>query len=119
MPFPLPVPGSVARLPKTQARAAATAWRPLRSFGKTVRYVLFHRPFMASTANLHRHPDPHVLIVEDEQRLRDLLLRSLTNWGFDASAARSAEEAMRHSDVSPPDIVLLDLNLPGMDGLEF
>jgi DNA-binding NtrC family response regulator len=74
---------------------------------------------MASTANLHRHPDPHVLIVEDEQRLRELLLRSLTNWGFDASAARSAEEAMRHSDASPPDIVLLDLNLPGMDGLEF
>ena len=74
---------------------------------------------MASTANLHRHPDPHVLIVEDEQRLRDLLLRSLTNWGFDASAARSAEEALRHSDVTPPDIVLLDLNLPGMDGMEF
>jgi DNA-binding NtrC family response regulator len=74
---------------------------------------------MASTANLHRHPDPHVLIVEDETRLRELLLRSLTNWGFDASAARSAEEAMRHSDASPPDIVLLDLNLPGMDGLEF
>ena len=74
---------------------------------------------MPSTANLHRHPDPHVLIVEDETRLRELLLRSLTNWGFDASAARSAEEAMRHSDASPPDIVLLDLNLPGMDGLEF
>jgi len=74
---------------------------------------------MASTANLHRHPDPHVLIVEDETRLRELLLRSLTNWGFDASAARSAEEALRHSDASPPDIVLLDLNLPGMDGLEF
>jgi DNA-binding NtrC family response regulator len=74
---------------------------------------------MASTANLHRHPDPHVLIVEDEQRLRDLLLRSLTNWGFDATAARSAEEAMRHSDATPPDIVLLDLNLPGMDGMEF
>jgi DNA-binding NtrC family response regulator len=74
---------------------------------------------MASTANLHRHPDPHVLIVEDEQRLRDLLLRSLTNWGFDASAARSAEEALRHSEATPPDIVLLDLNLPGMDGMEF
>ena len=69
--------------------------------------------------NLHRHPDPHVLIVEDEQRLRDLLLRSLTNWGFEASAARSAEEAMRASESNPPDIVLLDLNLPGMDGLEF
>ena len=66
-----------------------------------------------------RHPDPHVLIVEDEQRMRELLLRSLTNWGFDATAARSAEEAMRQSDVTPPDIVLLDLNLPGMDGLQF
>jgi DNA-binding NtrC family response regulator len=66
-----------------------------------------------------RHPDPHVLIVEDEQRMRDLLLRSLTNWGFEASAARSAEEAMRTVDQSPPDIVLLDLNLPGMDGLQF
>ena len=66
-----------------------------------------------------RHPDPHVLIVEDEQRMRELLLRSLTNWGFDASAARSAEEAMRTVDQSPPDIVLLDLNLPGMDGLQF
>ena len=74
---------------------------------------------MPSTANLHRHPDPHILIVEDEQRLRDLLLRSITNWGFEASAARSAEEAMRQSDAAPPDIVLLDLNLPGMDGLEF
>src|SRR5215213_1272815 len=66
-----------------------------------------------------RHPDPHVLIVEDETRLRDLLLRSLTNWGFEASAARSAEEAMRASESNPPDIVLLDLNLPGMDGMEF
>jgi DNA-binding NtrC family response regulator len=66
-----------------------------------------------------RHPDPHVLIVEDEQRMRELLLRSLTNWGFEASAARSAEEAMRTVDQSPPDIVLLDLNLPGMDGLQF
>ena len=74
---------------------------------------------MPSTANLHRHPDPRVLIVEDEQRLRDLLLRSITNWGFEASAARSAEEAMRHYDAAPPDIVLLDLNLPGVDGLEF
>ena len=66
-----------------------------------------------------RHPNPHVLIVEDEQRMRELLLRSLTNWGFEASAARSAEEAMRTVDQSPPDIVLLDLNLPGMDGLQF
>lgn len=70
-------------------------------------------------ATPQRHPDPHVLIVEDEQRMRDLLLRSLTNWGFEASAARSAEEAMRAVEQTPPDIVLLDLNLPGMSGLQF
>ena len=51
--------------------------------------------------------------------MRDLLLRSLTNWGFDATAARSAEEAMRTTEAEPPDIVLLDLNLPGMDGMQF
>ncbi|HZN64707.1 MAG TPA: response regulator [Tepidisphaeraceae bacterium] len=60
-----------------------------------------------------------MLIVEDEQRMRDLLLRSLTNWGFEATAARSAEEAMRTTESAPPDIVLLDLNLPGMDGMQF
>jgi DNA-binding NtrC family response regulator len=55
--------------------------------------------------------DPHVLIVEDEPRMRELLLRAVGGWGFDASAARSGEE-------HPPHIALLDLDLPGINGLE-
>ena len=62
--------------------------------------------------------EARVLIVEDETRLRELLQRALSGWGFDAVAARSGEEARRHCAAQPFDIVVLDLNLPGMDGLE-
>lgn len=62
--------------------------------------------------------DASVLIVEDEPRLRELLQRAIGGWGFGTVVARSGEEAMRLCQSSTPDIALLDLNLPGMDGLE-
>ena len=62
--------------------------------------------------------DPRVLIVEDEPRMRELLLRAVTGWGFDAHAARSGEEALRAAVEHPPHIALLDLDLPGIGGLE-
>jgi DNA-binding NtrC family response regulator len=64
---------------------------------------------------------PHnarVLIIEDEPRMRDLLERAVRGWGFEVFTARSGEEALRSSESAKPEIVLLDLNLPGMDGLE-
>jgi DNA-binding NtrC family response regulator len=62
--------------------------------------------------------DPRVLIVEDEPRMRELLLRAVGGWGFEASVARSGEEAVRLAADEPPHIVLLDLDLPGISGLE-
>jgi DNA-binding NtrC family response regulator len=62
--------------------------------------------------------DPKVLIVEDEPRMRELLHRAIGGWGFDAAVARSGEEAVRVAAENPPHIVLLDLDLPGMSGLE-
>jgi DNA-binding NtrC family response regulator len=62
--------------------------------------------------------EARVLVVEDESRLRELLQRALTGWGFEAAVARSGEEAIRLHEQSPFDIVILDLNLPAMDGLE-
>jgi DNA-binding NtrC family response regulator len=59
-----------------------------------------------------------VLIVDDEPRLRDMLTRAITEMGFEASAAGSAESALRTLEQNSPDILLLDLNLPGMNGLE-
>lgn len=62
--------------------------------------------------------EARVLVVEDEPRLRDLLQRAVTGWGFEAATARSGEEAIRLNDAQPFEIAILDINLPMMDGLE-
>jgi DNA-binding NtrC family response regulator len=59
-----------------------------------------------------------VLIVDDEPRMRDMLSRAVTEMGFDAQTAGSAESGLRAMEQSPADIVLLDLNLPGMGGMD-
>jgi DNA-binding NtrC family response regulator len=61
----------------------------------------------------------HVLIVDDEPRMRDMLTRAVTELGFTAEAARSAEQAAKMVDETNPAIMLLDLNLPGKNGLDF
>ena len=64
--------------------------------------------------------DPRVMVIEDEPRMRELLAHAIGGWGFDVTAARSGEEALRlaNDPASAPDVVLLDLNLPGIGGLE-
>ena len=61
---------------------------------------------------------PRVLIVEDEPRLRELLLDVVPDMGFAASAARTAEEAARLMEAEPREIVILDLQLPLMHGMD-
>jgi DNA-binding NtrC family response regulator len=60
-----------------------------------------------------------VLLVEDETRLRDLLVRAVRDMGFDPQGCRTAEEAVKSMEADPAPILLVDLNLPGMGGLEF
>ncbi len=60
---------------------------------------------------------PRVLIVEDEENVRDLLLTVLAENGYQVDGVRSGEEALRQLDQQLYDLVLLDLNLPGMHGL--
>jgi phosphate regulon transcriptional regulator PhoB len=59
-----------------------------------------------------------VLIVEDERDIRDLVLFHLEREGFQVSSASSGEEALRQVRHASPDLVLLDLMLPAMGGLE-
>lgn len=59
-----------------------------------------------------------VMIVEDEGRLRDMLTHAVTDMGFDTASARTGEQAMKMMEQHPADIVMLDLNLPGMSGIE-
>jgi DNA-binding NtrC family response regulator len=60
-----------------------------------------------------------VLIVEDEVHLRDLLLEVVPEMGFPAVAVRSAEDGVRIMQSDPHDIVMLDLQLPVMGGMDF
>jgi len=59
-----------------------------------------------------------LLIVEDEPDIRSLLVFHLEREGYQLTMARNGEEAVRLALASPPDLVLLDLMLPAMDGLE-
>jgi DNA-binding NtrC family response regulator len=60
-----------------------------------------------------------VLVVDDEGRLRDVLTRAIASWGFLVSGARSAEEALKLAQSTKFDVSIVDLNLPGMSGIEF
>jgi DNA-binding NtrC family response regulator len=71
-----------------------------------------------TAAMIPARPQGRVMVIEDEPRMRDLLVRAMVQWGFVVSAARSGEEAIRLAHTDPPEIVVLDLNLPGIGGLE-
>jgi two-component system response regulator VicR len=60
-----------------------------------------------------------VLVVEDDAEIADLVLTYLKKEGAEAEIAACAEEAQILSTLKPPDLVILDLGLPGADGLEF
>lgn len=59
-----------------------------------------------------------LLVVEDEQDLQELLKYNLTREGYTVSCTDSGETALNMVQQDPPDLILLDLMLPGMDGLE-
>jgi two-component system, OmpR family, KDP operon response regulator KdpE len=57
-----------------------------------------------------------VLVVDDEVEIRRALKTGLSDHGFEVEVAASGEEALAAAAVRRPDIVLLDLGLPGLDG---
>src|SRR5579884_1044707 len=59
-----------------------------------------------------------VLVVDDEANIRDVLRHYLESAGFVVAEAIDGADALRVAATQPPDLVVLDLMLPGMDGLE-
>ena len=59
-----------------------------------------------------------ILIVEDDKFLRELIVRKLTDEGYETIEAFDGEEGAKKVKEEPPDLVLLDLILPGIDGFE-
>src|SRR6202789_3613723 len=59
-----------------------------------------------------------ILIVDDDASVRRALHTTLQTLGFSTSEATGGEEALELARTAPYDVVLLDVNMPGMDGLE-
>jgi DNA-binding response OmpR family regulator len=59
-----------------------------------------------------------ILIVEDDRFLRELIARKLKNEGYEVLEAIDGEEGLKKIKEEKPDLILLDLILPGIDGFE-
>jgi two-component system response regulator MprA len=59
-----------------------------------------------------------ILVIEDEERIRQFLQRGLSYEGYRVDAALDGQIGLEMARENPPDLVLLDLMLPGIDGLE-
>lgn len=60
----------------------------------------------------------HILVVDDDPRITDLLRRVLAYEGYSVAIAADGNEALNRTLERPPDLIVLDIMLPGMDGLE-
>ncbi|MGQ0560754.1 MAG: response regulator [Gemmatimonadota bacterium] len=62
---------------------------------------------------------PHrIVVVEDYEDTRDIVRTVLTHYGYEVVEALSGEELLARVDALRPDLIILDLRLPGMDGCE-
>lgn len=59
-----------------------------------------------------------LLLIEDDNFLRDLITRKIIKEGFQVVGAVDGEEALKKASEENPDLILLDLILPSMDGFE-
>lgn len=60
-----------------------------------------------------------ILVVDDEENIRFLYKEELEDEGYQVSLASNAEEAMKKITEQQPDLITLDIKMPGMDGIEF
>jgi CheY-like chemotaxis protein len=60
-----------------------------------------------------------ILVVDDEQNIRFLYKEELEDLGYQVTVASTAEDAMTKILADKPDIITLDIKMPGMDGIEF
>jgi len=74
---------------------------------------------MIAPATIRPNAMPTILIVEDEAKMRRLLELNLGEDGFDTRSAADAEAGLEMLQRDPVDLVITDLKLPGMGGLEF
>ena len=60
-----------------------------------------------------------VLVIDDNEGFRKLLAETLTLWGYNAAEAVDGEQALTIVEQFSPDLIIVDLDMPNMNGLEF
>jgi CheY-like chemotaxis protein len=60
----------------------------------------------------------HILIVDDEKHICELYKSELEDDGYKVSVANSGKEALDFVETTRPDLILVDIQMPGMDGIE-
>lgn len=73
---------------------------------------------MTTPAQSREPRRPRILIVDDERRNRQLLEVMLQDEGYELLLAEGGQEALRSVAAAPPDLILLDVMMPGMNGYE-
>ncbi len=63
-------------------------------------------------------PKQTILAIEDDEDILELIRYNLLKEGFDFTGAISGEDGLRRAKANPPDLIILDLMLPGIDGFE-
>jgi DNA-binding response OmpR family regulator len=63
--------------------------------------------------------EPRVLVVEDDQSLRDVITEALQEDGYLVDSAKNGQAGLELARHSPPDLVILDLMMPQMNGEQF
>ncbi|MGB6066014.1 MAG: response regulator [Desulfomonilaceae bacterium] len=59
-----------------------------------------------------------ILVVDDEKHICELYKSELEDEGYRVTLAHSGEEALAEVENNPPDLIVLDIQMPGMDGVE-
>ena len=126
----------VVDIPQEDDRLPEAAGAPRRTPGGTPQPVPAHGAAVAATASetlaagfelleepaIRRRSGPHgqplvkVLLVDDEDSLRKVMRDLLERDGYDVAEARDGVQALDQIDRVGPDVIVLDLNLPGLDG---
>ena len=119
----LVVQGSPARTsrPPTPAASTRSAARARQSARRAGRMATRQHASAAAPAAAGQDGGcmgAHILVVDDDPLLAAALRRPLAYEGFEVEVAASGEEALGRALDHPPDLVILDVLLPGIDGLE-
>ena len=80
---------------------------------------IFKKQHHTEKTNVDPAADVRVLVVDDSRLQRKILTASLTRWGYAVQEAASGQEAVEICLATPPDLVISDWMMPGMNGLEF